>query len=62
MLRGQYAVYTAKQLRDYADGTRKSDGSRRIMRDIAMRLTEEEIAAVSAYVQGLRGSVPSAAD
>lgn len=56
-LRGQYAVYTAKQLRDYASEARKSDGVTQIMRNIAERLSEEEIDAVASYVQGLRGTV-----
>ncbi|MEM9207868.1 MAG: c-type cytochrome [Pseudomonadota bacterium] len=50
---GQYAVYAAKQLRDYASGARKSDGPTRVMREIASRLSEEEILAVTSYVQGL---------
>ena len=50
---GRYAVYAAKQLRDYASGERKSGGPTRIMQDIASRLTEEEILAVSSYLQGL---------
>ncbi|MDX1481056.1 MAG: c-type cytochrome [Woeseiaceae bacterium] len=50
---GQYAVYAAKQLRDYASGARTSDGPTRMMRDIASRLTEDEIRAVSSYLQGL---------
>lgn len=54
MLRGQYATYTAKQLRAYASGERKSDGSTRIMRDIASRLSEDDIVAVSSYIQGLK--------
>ncbi|MEQ8205071.1 MAG: c-type cytochrome [Woeseia sp.] len=56
-IRGQYAVYTAKQLHDYASGTRKSDGVTRVMRDVAARLSDDDIKAVSAYVQGLRGGV-----
>lgn len=58
---GQYAVYTAKQLRDYASGARKSDAPTRVMRDIAARLSEDEIKAVASYVQGLYGSVPRTA-
>ena len=50
---GQYAVYTAKQLRDYASGARKSVGAVQSMRDIAARLSEEDIAAVASYIQGL---------
>lgn len=53
-LRGQHADYTAKQLNDYASGTRKTDGKTRIMRDIAGRLSKEDIEALSSYVQGLR--------
>lgn len=53
-LKGQYAVYIAKQLRDYASGARRSDGSTRVMRDIASKLSEEDIVAVSSYVQGLQ--------
>lgn len=53
-LRGQHADYVAKQLRDYASGTRTSDGKTRIMRDIAERLRDDEIAAISSYVQGLK--------
>ena len=53
VISGQYAQYTAQQLRDYASGTRKSDAPTRIMRDIAARLTEDEILAVASYVQGL---------
>ncbi|MCO4812662.1 MAG: cytochrome c4 [Gammaproteobacteria bacterium] len=53
-LQGQHAVYTAKQLNDYASGARTTDGKTRIMRDIAGRLSKEDIAALSSYVQGLR--------
>ena len=53
-LKGQYAVYIAKQLREYASGARKSDGVTRVMREIASKLSEEDIVAVSSYVQGLQ--------
>jgi cytochrome c553 len=53
-LQGQHADYTAKQLTDYASGARVSDGKTRIMRDIAERLSKEDIAALSSYVQGLK--------
>lgn len=53
-LQGQHSVYTAKQLRDYASGARTSDGKTRIMRDIAARLSEEDIDNLASYVQGLR--------
>lgn len=50
---GQHAVYTARQLRAYANGTRKSDANQ-VMRNIAALLSEDEINAVSSYIQGLR--------
>ena len=53
-LQGQHAAYTAKQLNDYANGTRTSDGVTRVMRDIAARLSQEDIDALASYVQGLR--------
>ena len=53
-LKGQHAAYTAKQLRDYASGERVSDGKTRTMRDIAGKLSEDEIAALASYVQGLK--------
>jgi len=53
-LQGQHAAYTAKQLNDYKAGTRETDGKTSIMRDIAARLSKEDIAALSSYVQGLR--------
>ncbi len=53
-LAGQHAAYTAKQLRDYASGARSTDGKTRIMRDIAERLTQDDIEAVASYVQGLK--------
>lgn len=53
-LQGQHAAYTAKQLNAYAGGERKTDGKTRIMRDIAARLSKEDIEALASYVQGLR--------
>ena len=53
-LQGQHAAYTAKQLHAYADGTRETDGKTRMMRDIAARLSDEDIDALASYVQGLR--------
>ena len=53
-LNGQHAKYTAKQLRDYASGTRQSDGKTKIMRDIASRLSKEDIDAIASYLQGLK--------
>ena len=53
-LAGQHAMYTAKQLNDYKSQARTSDGDTQIMRNITARLTQEEIEALSAYIQGLR--------
>lgn len=53
-IRGQYAVYAAAQLRAYASGARTSDGPTRVMRDIAATLSEDDILAVSSYMQGLQ--------
>ena len=52
-LKGQYATYTAAQLRAYASGVRQSDGSTKVMRNIASSLSEEDIVAVASYIQGL---------
>lgn len=46
----QHATYAALSLRAYAAGERPNP----IMQDIAARMTEEEIIAVSSYLQGLR--------
>jgi len=53
-LRGQYAAYTEKQLRDYASGARKSDGPTKVMRDIAQRLSDKDIVDLASYIQGLK--------
>ena len=53
-LQGQHAAYTAKQLNDYANSARTSDGKTRIMQDIAASLNKADIAALSSYVQGLK--------
>ncbi len=50
---GQHATYAANQLRLYASGERRSDPNQ-MMRSIARRMTEEDIRAVSSYIQGLR--------
>ena len=53
-LGGQHAQYIAKQLTDFrkeADG-RNNDGEA-MMRTIARKLSDEEIAAVASYIQGL---------
>lgn len=52
-LAGQQANYTAAQLRLYASGERRTDMNQ-MMRNVATRLSEEEIIAVASYIQGLR--------
>jgi len=48
---GQQAKYSATQLRAFKRGTRKNDN--KIMRQIAFRMSHEEINAVAAYMEGL---------
>jgi cytochrome c553 len=52
-LQGQHATYVAAQLRAYKAGTRTTDPNQ-MMRDVAALLSDQEIDAVAAYVQGLR--------
>jgi len=49
---GQHGDYVAKALRDYAAGARTTDPES-MMRNVAGLLTDREIQAVAAYVQGL---------
>jgi cytochrome c553 len=51
-LGGQHPEYVAKQLKRYASGERSTDINS-IMRDIAARMSDAEIDAVSKYVYGL---------
>ncbi|MFV1996711.1 MAG: cytochrome c [Acidiferrobacterales bacterium] len=48
---GQQAKYSATQLRAFKRGTRKNDNN--VMRQIAFRMSHEEINAVAAYMEGL---------
>ena len=54
-LGGQHASYIAKQLTDFRkeEGGRTNDGDTMTMQTIAKRLSDEDIAAVSSYIQGL---------
>ncbi len=52
-LSGQYSAYVEAQLKAFAAGDRNNDPSN-MMGDIASRMTEEEMKAVSAYVSGLK--------
>ena len=53
-LSGQHATYIATQLTDFREGERANDGESMVMRTIAGRLSNKDIEAVSAYIQGLR--------
>ncbi|TBU96110.1 c-type cytochrome [Phytopseudomonas dryadis] len=52
-LGGQHADYIAKQLTDFREGNRSNDGDSMVMRDIAAKLSNKDIEALSSYVQGL---------
>jgi cytochrome c553 len=52
-LHGQHATYVAAQLRAYRAGTRRTDQNQ-IMRDITRTMSDQQIDAVAAYIQGLR--------
>ena len=52
-LTGQQAEYLVAQLKAYRSGDRRNDVYRR-MRDIAGRLSDDEIGQVAAFYQGLR--------
>ncbi len=52
-LAGQYAAYLEAQLRAWQTGERKGDGFG-IMENIAKRMSDEEIRAVSAYYASIR--------
>ena len=52
-LSGQDPAYTDLQLRAFRAGTRQNDDAE-VMRSIAARLNDEEIAALASYVSGLR--------
>ena len=63
-LAGQHAEYIADQLRRYRTGAentleqnpngRTNDGDSRMMRDVAYRMTDNEIDAVASFIAGLR--------
>jgi len=52
-LSGQFAEYTAAQLKLFRDGGRANDPNG-MMRGVAARMSEREIRAVSEYIAGLR--------
>ena len=50
---GQFAEYTEAQLKGFRDGTRANDPNK-MMRMVAIKMTDAEIKAVSDYIAGLR--------
>lgn len=52
-LAGQHAEYTAGQLKAFRTGQRANDAAK-MMRGVAAKLNDQEIAAVSEYIAGLR--------
>ena len=52
-LSGQYSEYIAKQLRHFRAGERTNDGDSMIMRQVAEKMSNAEIDAVSNYISGL---------
>jgi cytochrome c553 len=50
---GQYADYTEKQLKAFRDGVRANDPNK-MMRMVAIKMTDAEIKAVADYIAGLR--------
>jgi len=52
-LSGQHATYTVLQLKAFRTGDRTNDAGL-MMRNIASRMTDAEIQAVSSYIEGLR--------
>ncbi|CAG0999571.1 cytochrome subunit of sulfide dehydrogenase [Methylophilaceae bacterium] len=52
-LAGQHADYTVAQLQTFRSGERANDAAK-MMRMIASKLTDQDMAAVADYIQGLR--------
>lgn len=51
-LSGQHAPYVTKALKDFRSGARSNDLNK-MMRDIAIKMTDSEIEAVAEYITGL---------
>jgi len=52
LLSGQHATYTEKALKDFRAGMRKNDPGK-MMQTVAEHMSDKEIQAVAAYMQGL---------
>ncbi|MBV1878571.1 MAG: cytochrome c4 [Pseudomonadales bacterium] len=53
-LAGQWPEYIEAQLKAFRTGARDNDGEGRMMRNTALDLSDEEIAAVASYIYGLK--------
>lgn len=53
-LAGQHSDYIAKQLTAFREGDRTNDGDAMTMRAVAAKLSNKDIKALSAYIQGLK--------
>lgn len=51
---GQQPAYTVKALNDYASGARKGNPQQKIMKEIAVNMSAEEMAAVASYIRGIQ--------
>ena len=52
-LGGQHADYIKKQLTAFREGERTNDGDTQVMRTVAAKLSNQDIEALAAYIQGL---------
>lgn len=57
-LAGQHTVYTEKMLKGFRSGQKwgEDDSNSKIMTEVSLRLTDDEIKAVSSYIQGLHAA------
>lgn len=53
-LAGQWPEYTVSQLKAFRDGSRDNDGDGKMMRTIAMDLSDGEMEAVASFLYGLK--------
>ena len=53
-VRSQHSTYAYNQLRAFASGERKPVGGSTMMQEVAKKLSDDEMRAVAAYLQGLR--------
>tara|TARA_R110002072_G_scaffold1369_7_gene11313 strand:- start:1853 stop:2455 length:603 start_codon:yes stop_codon:yes gene_type:complete len=53
-LSGQWPEYTVSQLKAFRSGERSNDGDGKMMRTVAMDLSDAEIEAVASYLYGLK--------